>query len=72
MRLDRVEIFIHIPLRSKKAGRYAKMLHFDSSLLNVTSDSRVSRAPPHHTLPAFLNLNGSIKNLSINNLRGVI
>ena len=32
------------------------MLHFDSSHPIVT---RVSRAPPHHTLPAFLNLNGS-------------
>ena len=65
MRLDRVENFFHIhnefhiPLRSKKAGNYAKMLHFDSNHLNVTSGSRVSRAPPHHTLPAFLNLNGS-------------
>ena len=25
----------------------------------VTRGSRVSRAPPHHTLPAFLNLHGS-------------
>ena len=35
------------------------MLHFDSSNPIVTRDSRVSRAPPHHNLPAFLNLNGS-------------
>ena len=34
------------------------MLHFDSSYLIVTRGSRVSRAPPQHTLPAFLNLNG--------------
>ena len=33
------------------------MLHFDSSLPIVTRGSGVSRAPPHHTLPAFLNLN---------------
>ena len=25
----------------------------------VTRDSHVSRAPPHNTLPAFLNLHGS-------------
>ena len=36
------------------------MLHFDSSQPNVTRGSRVSRAPPHHTLPVFLNLNGSL------------
>ena len=29
---------------------------------NVTRGSRVSRAPPHHTLPAFLNLHGTRKN----------
>ena len=32
------------------------MLHFDSSHSIVT---RGSRAPPHLTLPAFLNLNGT-------------
>ena len=31
-----------------------EMLHFDSNQPIVT---RVSRAPPHRTLPAFLNLN---------------
>ena len=36
------------------------MLHFDSSQPILTRGSRVSRAPPHHTLPAFLNINGSI------------
>ena len=35
------------------------MLYFDNRHLIGTRDSRVSRAPPHHTLPAFLNLNGS-------------
>ena len=30
----------------------------------VTRGSRVSRAPPHHTLPAFLNLNGSETRIS--------
>ena len=44
--------------RSIKAGRFQKMLHFDSSHLIVTRGSRVSRAPPHHTLSAFINLNG--------------
>ena len=33
------------------------MLHFDSSHPTVTRGSRVSRAPPLHTLPAFLNIN---------------
>ena len=33
------------------------MLHFDSSHSIVTRGSRVSRAPPRHILPAFLNLN---------------
>ena len=33
------------------------MIHFDNSYLIVTRGSRVSRVPPHHTLPAFLNLN---------------
>ena len=36
------------------------MLHFDSSHPIV---KRVSRAPPHHTLHAFQNLNGTIVNL---------
>ena len=35
------------------------MLHSDSTHPIVTRGSRVSRAPPHHTLPALLNLNGS-------------
>ena len=37
------------------------MLYFDSSHLIVTRGFRVSPAPPHHTLPAFLNLYGRKK-----------
>ena len=37
------------------------MLHFERSHPIVTWGSRVSRAPPYHFLPAFLNLNGSSK-----------
>ena len=35
------------------------MLHFNFNSIHliVTRGYRVSRAPPHHTLPAFLNLN---------------
>ena len=44
-----------LPLRSKKAGRFEKMLRFDSSHPILT---RVSRTPPEHTLPAFLKLDG--------------
>ena len=45
---------VKVTLRSKKARRFEIMLHFDSSLPSVI---RVSHAPPHHALPAFLNLN---------------
>ena len=34
------------------------MLYFDSSHPIVTRSSRSSCAPPHQTLPAFINLNG--------------
>ena len=44
--------------RSKKARRFEKMIHFDSSHSFQTRGSRVSPAPPHHTFSAFLNLNG--------------
>ena len=37
------------------------MLHFDISHPTVTRGSCVSRTPPHHTLPAFLNLSGRSK-----------
>ena len=43
-----------VTLRSKKAGRFEMMLHFDSSLPSVI---RVSHAPQYHALPAFLNIN---------------
>ena len=36
------------------------MLNFGSSHSIVTRGSRVSRASAHHTLLAFLNLNGTI------------
>ena len=41
------------------------MLNFDSSHPIVTRGSRVSRAPPHHILPAFLNFNGSWSHIII-------
>ena len=34
------------------------MFHFDSRHPTVTRGLRISRTPLHHTLPAFLNLNG--------------
>ena len=51
-------IWNRILLSFKKAG---KLLPFGSSHPIVTRGSRVSHAPPHHTVPAFLNLHGSIK-----------
>ena len=45
-----------VPLRSKKAGRFEKLLSFARSHSVL---KRSSRAPQHHTLPAFLNLKGS-------------
>ena len=36
------------------------MLHCDKSHPIVTRGFRVSHAPPHHTLPAFLNLIGTL------------
>ena len=35
------------------------MLHFDSSHFIKRRGFRVSRAPPHHTFPAFLDLDGT-------------
>ena len=46
-----------VPSRSKKAGRFEKLLGFARSHSIVTRGS-VSRAPPHNTL-TFLNLNGT-------------
>ena len=36
------------------------MLHFDNSHSIVKRGFHVSRAPPHHTLPAFLDPNGTL------------
>ena len=43
------------------------MLHLDSSHPILTCGSRLSRAPPHHTLPAFLYLNGKEKGKTVYN-----
>ena len=52
----------YFSLKIKKLNILAgeKLLHFDSSQPIVTRGSRVSRAPPHHALPAFLILNGNL------------
>ena len=50
---------LKLPLRSWKAGRFSRMSLTSNSHPIVTRGSRVSRTPPHHTLPAFLNLYGS-------------
>ena len=47
------------PFSSEKEGRFEKVFSFDSCHPIVTRDSRVSRAPPHHNLSAFLNPHGS-------------
>ena len=52
-------IFVRLPLRSKKAGRFEKLLSFARSHSIVTRGSvSLSPAQPDHILPAFLNLNG--------------
>ena len=59
-----VQLNQNLPLRSKKAGRFEKLL----GLLEVTRlwhvAHWVSRAPPHHALPAFLNLNDRFSSIS--------
>ena len=50
------ELILFLSFRYEKAGIFEKMLHFDSSHQIVTCGSRVSRAPPHHILPSFINL----------------
>ena len=57
---DFSEPSVFLSLRSKKTGRFEKMLHFGNSHLFAIRGSRVSRAPLYHILPAFLNLNGTI------------
>ena len=49
-----------IPLRSWKAGRFLAVSLLLTVRSIVTRGSRVSRALPHHTLPAFLSLHGRI------------
>ena len=48
-----------LPLRSREAGRFDRMYFTGNNHPIVTRGSRFSRAPPHHTLPAFLNLHGN-------------
>ena len=50
-------ILIMYQKKIQKAGRFAKVLDFARSHSIVTRGP-VSRAPRHHTLPAFLNFNG--------------
>lgn len=50
-----------LPLGYWKAGRFDKMFSFGNSHPIVKCCSRVSRAPPPHTLPAFPNLYGSCR-----------
>ena len=45
------------------------MPHFDSSQPIVT---RGSRAPPHHTLPTFINLNGIKLRLNLDHLQRLV
>ena len=48
-----------VPLRYKKRGDLKKC----NGHPIVTRGSRVSHAPPYHTLPAFLNLHGSFQKI---------
>ena len=48
---------ILLPFSSWKPGRFQRIFSFGNSHPIVR---RVSRAPPHHTFPAFLNLDGMI------------
>ena len=57
---------IVLQLRPEKAGRFEKLLRFTRGQFIVTRSSvRLSRAPPHHTFHAFLNLNGIITHLTL-------
>ena len=55
---SRFKFWIKYIIKILKARRFEIILRFDNSQSIVTRGSRVSRAPPHHTLPAFFNLNG--------------
>ena len=48
----------HVQLRSKKAGGFVKSLVLLGVIPLWHVATWVSFAPPHHTLPAFLNLSG--------------
>ena len=52
-------ILYKIPWRSRKAGWVERMSLTGNNHPIVTRDSRVSRAPPHHIFPAFVDLHGS-------------
>ena len=54
-----LEIIFRLPLISKKAERFENSLVLLGVTLLWHVAEWVSRAPPHHTLPAFLNLNGT-------------
>ena len=54
------QFYLFLPLRSWKAGRFERVPLIGNSHSFVTRGFRVSRAPPYHILPAFLNLHGTI------------
>ena len=56
-----------LPLRSWKAGSFLVVSLLPTVRSIVTRGSRVSRAPSHHTLLAFLNLHGSRNYIGHNN-----
>ena len=49
---------LRLPWRSWKAERFQRMFLTGNSHPIVTRGSHVSRVPPHHTLPAVINLHG--------------
>ena len=56
----KIKKIAYVPVWSKKAGRYEILLGFARSHSVVTRGS----TPPHHILPAFLNLNGMKRSTS--------
>ena len=56
--LNLLELLLHT-VKILKSGKIFICFAFTVRPV-VTCGSRVSRAPPHHTLPAFLNLHGII------------
>ena len=49
----------HSTIKILKSGGFETVSLAGNSHSIVTSGSRVSRAPPHHTLSTFVNLHGS-------------